>query len=110
MGSILLSSLRLLQDSLVIVSRLDDTSAGAACRLALYGSLVALVNPDSPGELSRLRVFKVKQKEGNIERVLPDGRTAICKGFFKKESDFSAFLNLKVCCFCSLQRCLWWCE
>ena len=42
------------QDSLVIVSRLDDTSTGAACRLALYG---CLVDTDS---VAQLRVYKVR--------------------------------------------------
>lgn len=92
--------MRCLQDSLVIASRLDDTFTGAACRLALYGSLVALVGEGTPLQLSKLRVYKVKRKEGSIDRVLPpDHRPAVCKGFFKKESDFSAFVGLQVILF-----------
>ena len=42
-------------------------------------------------------VAQVKQREGIIERLLtPDGRSAVCRGFFKKESDFSVFIGMKV--------------
>lgn len=88
-----------LQDSLVIASRLDDLSNGAACRLALYGSLVRRVDA-SPASL---RVYKVKRKEGCIDRILPDGCTAVCRGFFKKETDLSVFVGLKAW-LCSVQR------
>jgi selenocysteine-specific elongation factor len=37
-----------------------------------------------------------KFKEGSIERILPDGCTAICKGMFKKETDLSVFEGLQV--------------
>jgi selenocysteine-specific elongation factor len=37
-----------------------------------------------------------KTKEGSIERILPDGCTAICKGMFKKETDLSVFEGLQV--------------
>lgn len=85
------------QDSLVVISRLDEVSTGASCRLALYGRLTALLDPNSPSEMSQLKVYKVKRKEGIIERLLPqDSRLAVCKGFFKKESDFSPFVGLKV--------------
>ena len=33
---------------------------------------------------------------GTVERVERDGRTAICTGLFKKESDISIFLNMFV--------------
>ena len=86
-----------LQDSLVIISRLDEVSTGAACRLALYGRLTALLDTTSPAELAKLKVYKVKQKSGVVERLLSeDGSSAVCKGFFKKESDFSPFINLQV--------------
>ena len=89
-------NLNFVQDSLVIISRLDEVSTGAACRLALYGRLTGLIDPNSPTELSKLKVFKVKQKAGSIERLLAsDGSLAVCRGFFKKESDFSPFIGLQ---------------
>lgn len=81
----------------MIISRLDEASTGRACRLALYGRLAGLVDPNSSTELKRLKVYKIKQKEGSIERLLAtDGSLAVCRGFFKKESDFSAFIGLQV--------------
>ena len=47
-----------LQDALVIGARFDAEAHGEACRLALYGRLVALVDP-TPEALKRLKVFKV---------------------------------------------------
>lgn len=48
-------------------------------------------------DLARLQVYKVKQRTGRIERYLStDGRSAVCRGFFKRESDFSAFIGMKV--------------
>ncbi len=65
-------------------------------RLAFYGRLVSLVDPSKPEELSRLRLFKVKQKQGAVERVQPDGNTAIVRSLIKKESDVAVFTGLKV--------------
>jgi selenocysteine-specific elongation factor len=47
-------------------------------------------------DLQRLRIFKLKERRGQIDRLLPDGFGAICKGLFKKESDLSYFMGLKV--------------
>lgn len=38
-----------------------------------------------------------KEKRGVIERVQPDGTTAIVRGMFKKETDPAIYINLKVC-------------
>ncbi|KAK9842481.1 hypothetical protein WJX81_002027 [Elliptochloris bilobata] len=85
------------QDALVIGSRLETDAASAACRLAFYGRLVALVDaPDSPGALAKLRLFRLKARTGSTERVAPDGRSAICKGMFKRDTDISRFAGLKV--------------
>ncbi len=59
--------------------------------------MTALIDASSQLELSKLRVFKVKRREGVVERLLAnDGSCAVCKGFFKKESDFSPFIGLQV--------------
>lgn len=38
-----------------------------------------------------LRIFKPKRREGVIERIEADGRMAICRGMFQKETDLSLF-------------------
>jgi len=39
---------------------------------------------------------QIKEKRGTIERVMPDGQTAIVRGMFKKETDPALYVNLKV--------------
>ena len=85
-----------LQNSLLIGSRLDDATSGQSCRLAMHGRIVSTFNLSSGQAISGLKIYKLKQKEGSIERVLPDGKTAVCKGLFKKESDISVFAEMKV--------------
>jgi hypothetical protein len=59
--------------------------------------MAALLDPGCNNQLDRLRVYKLKRREGCVERLLsPDGITAVCRGFFKKDSDFSAFIGFKV--------------
>jgi selenocysteine-specific elongation factor len=41
-------------------------------------------------------LVQVKERQGSIERMQPDGITAVCKGLFKKETDISVFTGLKV--------------
>lgn len=85
------------QDALVIGSRFDTDMNSPTCRLAFYGRLVALLDPSDPAALQRLKVYKLKQRSGVIERVASDGRTAVCKGMFKKETDISLFTGMQVC-------------
>ncbi|GAX74045.1 hypothetical protein CEUSTIGMA_g1495.t1 [Chlamydomonas eustigma] len=84
------------QESLLIGARLDADIHGESCRLCFYGRLLWLLDPSSMNELSKLKVYKVKERQGSIERMQPDGITAICKGLFKKETDISVFAGLKV--------------
>ena len=84
------------QDAVIIGSRLDSISTGQACRLALHGKI--LMGSETAEDFGGiLKVFKVRRKEGQVEKISSDGRTAICKGLFKKESDPSAFMGMKVC-------------
>ncbi len=70
---------------------------GESCRLAFYGRLLWLLDDSQQQqELSKLRVFKIKERTGCIERMQPDGTTAICKQLFKKETDISVFTGLTV--------------
>nr|BAU61586.1 eukaryotic elongation factor, selenocysteine-tRNA-specific [Gonium pectorale] len=84
------------RDALVIGAKFDADIHGEACRLAFYGRLVRLVDPSRPEELATLRLFKLKSRSGVIERLQPDGATAIVRGLIKKESDVAVFAGLKV--------------
>jgi hypothetical protein len=46
-------------------------------------------------QMSRLKVFKWKSKEGSIDRVT-DQYNVIGKGLFKKETDFALFTGMTV--------------
>jgi len=79
--------------SLLIGSRLDFDVHSPSCRLAFHGTVCSAIDP-GPGKQS-LRVYKVKRREGVIERFA-DSHTVIGKGLFKKETDFTQFLGLTV--------------
>ena len=85
-----------LQDALVIGSRFEVDASKATCRLAIYGRLAALMNPAEPPQMMKLRIYKVKRRTGSIDRMNKDGMSAVCKGMFKKETDISVFVGLKV--------------
>ncbi|KAK9818119.1 hypothetical protein WJX72_007434 [[Myrmecia] bisecta] len=83
-------------DALMIGSRFDADMNSATCRLACYGRVAALIDPANPQELQKLKIYKVKQKTGVVERVSKDGTSAICRSLFKKETDISLFTGMKV--------------
>lgn len=85
-----------LQDSIIIGSRLDASQQAATCRLAFYGRILKLLDPTDPSVLQQLKIYKLKQKQGSIDRVSPDGLSAVCKGMFKRETDLSLFSGMKV--------------
>jgi len=85
-----------LQDALVIGSRFEVDASKATCRLAIYGRLAALMNPADPPQMRKLRIYKLKRRTGSIDRMNKDGLSAVCKGMFKKETDISVFVGLKV--------------
>ena len=89
--------------SMLIGSRLDadikKSSEAAMCRIALYGRPVAYGGPDDGSDaldLSSLKIFKMKQREGVVDRVV-NSRELICRGLFKKETDMSLFTGKKIC-------------
>ena len=84
---------------MLIGSRLDFDAHAKACRLAVSGRLRRVVTPAElqPERLGGvLRIYKVKLKQGTLERVEKDGQTVICKGLFKKETDLSPFVGMEV--------------
>jgi len=81
--------------SVYIASRLDADAHGSACRVAFHGRLGEAMNPADKTQMAQLRVYKTKEKKGNIKRVV-DANVVIVKDLFRKETDLSAFFNLKV--------------
>jgi len=82
-------------DSLLIGSRFDTDIHTNTCRLAFHGRLVQPIDPKDVKAMSALHMFKLKSKEGAIDRV-NDAYTAIGKGLFKKETDINLFIGMKV--------------
>ncbi|XP_035517452.1 selenocysteine-specific elongation factor [Morone saxatilis] len=82
---------------LVIGSKLDTDIHANACRLAFQGCLLQGFEDKGYAEtgLPRLRIYKTKHKEGQVERVTDD-YTVIGRNLFKKETNLQLFVGLKV--------------
>ncbi|XP_074522424.1 selenocysteine-specific elongation factor [Halichoeres trimaculatus] len=82
---------------LVIGSKLDTDIHANACRLAFQGFLLQGFEDKAYAEASlpRLRIYKTKHKEGQVERVTDD-YTLIGRNLFKKETNLQLFVGLKV--------------
>ncbi|XP_053725173.1 selenocysteine-specific elongation factor isoform X1 [Synchiropus splendidus] len=82
---------------LVIGSKLDSDIHANACRLAFQGRLLHGFEDKTYAEtaLQRLRIYKTKHKEGQVERVTDD-YTVIGRNLFKKETNLQIFVGLKV--------------
>lgn len=87
----------MLQDAVLIGSRLDASQEASTCRLAFYGRVLKRLDPNDASALQQIKIYKLKQKRGSIDRVAPDGLAAVCKGMFKRETDISLFCGMKVC-------------
>ncbi|KAM7402038.1 hypothetical protein PAMP_017309 [Pampus punctatissimus] len=82
---------------LVIGSKLDTDIHANACRLAFQGRLLQGFEDKGYAEtaLPRLRIYKTKHKEGQVDRVTDD-YTVIGRSLFKKETNLQLFVGLKV--------------
>ncbi|XP_069824836.1 selenocysteine-specific elongation factor [Dendropsophus ebraccatus] len=82
---------------LVIGSKLDTDIHSNTCRLAFHGVLLEGAEDKnySEGFLPKLKVFKMKHKEGQVERV-NDDYSVIGRSLFKKETNIQLFVGLKV--------------
>uniref|UniRef100_A0A1A7WQT0 Selenocysteine-specific elongation factor n=2 Tax=Iconisemion striatum TaxID=60296 RepID=A0A1A7WQT0_9TELE len=82
---------------LVIGSKLDTDIHANVCRLAFQGRLLHGFEDKSYVETSlpRLRLYKTKHKEGQVERVTDD-YSLIGRSLFKKETNLQLFVGLKV--------------
>ncbi|KAL4656006.1 selenocysteine-specific elongation factor isoform X1 [Arapaima gigas] len=82
---------------LVIGSKLDTDIHSNTCRLAFQGRLLEGFEDKGYAEstLPRLKLYKTKQREGQVERVTDD-YTVIGRNLFKKETNLQLFVGLKV--------------
>ncbi|KAM7422493.1 hypothetical protein PAMA_010506 [Pampus argenteus] len=82
---------------LVIGSKLDTDIHANTCRLAFQGRLLQGFEDKGYADtaLPRLRIYKTKQKEGQVDRVTDD-YTVIGRSLFKKETNLQLFVGLKV--------------
>ncbi|KAM6247369.1 selenocysteine-specific elongation factor [Spheniscus humboldti] len=82
---------------LVIGSKLDTDIHANTCRLAFHGVLLQGMEDKNYTEtfLRKLKVYKLKHKEGQVERVMDD-YSVIGRSLFKKETNIQIFVGLKV--------------
>ncbi|XP_078399243.1 selenocysteine-specific elongation factor isoform X2 [Cetorhinus maximus] len=82
---------------LVIGSKLDTDIHANTCRLAFHGVLLEGFEEKNYAEVSlpKLKVFKLKHKEGQVERV-SDDYNVIGRSLFKKETNMQLFVGMKV--------------
>uniref|UniRef100_A0A7R9V1Z7 Ribosome biogenesis protein BMS1/TSR1 C-terminal domain-containing protein n=1 Tax=Chlamydomonas euryale TaxID=1486919 RepID=A0A7R9V1Z7_9CHLO len=83
-------------DALVFGARLELDVHGEQCRLAFFGRLVKTFALSDDEAIGKLKVYKVKERYGVLERLQPDGVSGICRGLFKKQTDLSVFVGLRV--------------
>jgi selenocysteine-specific elongation factor len=81
--------------ALLIASHLENDINLNACRLAFYGRLLDDVDTADAASLSRLRVYKNKCKQGQVDRV-QDASTVIGKNLFSQTTDVNAFVGMIV--------------
>ena len=91
-------SVPLLPGCVTIGSRLDTDVNSTSCRLAFHGRPVWWA-ADREGwartELPRLKVFKLKSKEGVVERAVNE-QEVIVRDLFKRETNMELFSGLAV--------------
>jgi hypothetical protein len=80
--------------SLLIGSKLDFDIHSPNCRMAFFGKFLV---PIDPKELQQIKVMKMKQKVGFLDRLdKQDKSLIVCKDMFKADTDMSLFYGLKV--------------
>lgn len=81
----------------VLGSKLDSDIHKNICRLAFDGTLIHSFQDKNyqSTELPFLKIYKVKQKHGVVERLVNDYEL-VCKNMFKKETNIHLFSGLTV--------------
>jgi selenocysteine-specific elongation factor len=88
----------MIHDEMLLIGSKLDTEQTNICRLAFHGK-ISLTNSSSDKNypqtfLPNLKVFKLKSREGAIQRAVND-REVIASNLFKKETDRSKFIGMK---------------
>ncbi|EFA75193.1 Selenocysteine-specific elongation factor [Heterostelium album PN500] len=83
-------------NSVIIGSKLDVNLDTSSCRIAFHGELVEGIDVTNKQLLNNhLHIYKIKAKEGQIERIHSES-TLIGKNIFGKDTDLSKFIGMKV--------------
>lgn len=84
-------------NSKVLGSKLDTDIHTSSCRLAFEGQMLMPLTSEKykQEDLPRLKVFKIKEKTGLVERANNE-MELIGKNMFKKETNIHLFDNFKV--------------
>ena len=84
-------------ETLLIGSKLDLDIHANTCRLAFHGSVMITLTDKNYRNtfLPKLKIFKIKSKVGQVERIL-NPHEVICRSLFKKETNMEIFSGLKV--------------
>lgn len=87
----------IVDNGLLIGSKLDMDIHTNACRLAFWGKIVSYTKHKNykTNYLQALKIYKRKKKEGVLERYI-DEHTIIVKNMFKKETNLQNFIGLNV--------------
>lgn len=81
----------------ILGSKLDSDIHKNICRLAFDGKLIHTFQDKNYQltDLTKLKIYKVKQKQGVVERLVNDYEL-VCKNMFKKETNIHLFSGLIV--------------
>lgn len=87
----------IVENSFVIASKLDMDIHLNKCRIAFWGKILTYAKDKEykTNFLHKLKIYKIKRKEGIIDRVI-DENSIIIKNMFKKTTNIQEFLEFKV--------------
>eukprot|EP00890_Picochlorum_soloecismus_P000580 jgi/Picsp_1/1522/NSC_05000-R1_selenocysteine-specific elongation factor len=80
------------EGTIFLGAKLDADLNTPTCRIALHGKILVPLT----GGPDNLKVFRTKSRSGVIERVDADGKTAICRDMFNKNTNMKSFLGMTV--------------
>jgi selenocysteine-specific elongation factor len=81
------------EGTILIGAKLDTDLNTSTCRIALQGKILVPITGEVPDSL---KVFRTKSRSGVIERIDADGKMAICRDMFSKNTNMKAFMGMTV--------------
>ncbi|RQM31429.1 hypothetical protein B5M09_001272 [Aphanomyces astaci] len=76
----------------VVCSRLDTDVNKHVCRIAFHGRVDAVIE----NVATSIRIGKVKERRGGVDKTLDDPTVVIVKDLFRKETNWDVFRGLRV--------------